>query len=382
MSAKKYIYDGKKPEHISHSQIEAGRCLYYYMRTRLAKDVSIESEPMRKGSLVHNIIHKYTDYCVKHRMDSDYEVLKEIFETEFNNAKLEEDSYIEMRDIVYRFGEKDMEVEKINDFEKKEVIEFSPGKYITVIIDRTNAYETGQGTGLEVIDFKNSMILPTKDDVNNHKQLRLYRWAAMEYLYPGFEVVRTAIHNTRYNFIRFSDWASPMDLIIEFDNIAAFVSRQYDRLLHSKEYNPTRCAICTEYSGCPLINECGMWSKKEIDGLKNKKVDDRVRLLRYYKSQLTEIEWMVKKELKDVNPIAVDEKEAGFISSVGYSYDMQKFFNYCKERSISLEGYTIGKTIAEKVMTKGRTSIKKMRPDQIAELEAMRVPEGSNRFKI
>lgn len=377
-----YKYTGEKPDHISYSQIQTGRCLYKYMQQKLKNKFPVGNDAIKKGKFVHEVIYRYTDYCVKEHTEADYEKLNEIFESLFNKSGLPDSTYMEMRDIIYTFGEKEIEAEKINDYEKRETIEFEKGKKIVVILDRTNAYRNERGSCMDILDFKNSMVLPTKADVEKNLQLRIYRYAGINFLYPGFEEYRAGIHNTRYNFIRWTDYYKPFDLSIDFDNIKSYLSRQFDRLLKTDEYPPERCAACTEYGGCEIMNAglCPLWTESEVEKLKKEMdVKSRVQLYRYLKMQADNIRKELQIEFKVKEPENIDGGMVGYQGKKSFSYDLQKFVNYCEAGGLNLSG-ELSKTAAEKII--GKAKIKKLSGVEKEFFDEMKIKKCSTVFKI
>ena len=68
-----------KPNHISHSQIQLGRCLYRYKQMKIERKYKDESVPMELGGLVHHIIYTYSKECIENKLEADYPYLSIIF---------------------------------------------------------------------------------------------------------------------------------------------------------------------------------------------------------------------------------------------------------------------------------------------------------------
>ena len=75
-----YTFKGKKPDHISASQINTGACLYKYLRLRLRQDISDTNESMTIGHFMHKVIYEYTAYCMKAKDEGDFQEMDKIFD--------------------------------------------------------------------------------------------------------------------------------------------------------------------------------------------------------------------------------------------------------------------------------------------------------------
>lgn len=108
----------KKKDRISHSDLQAARCLHLYKKQVLEGKYKSGNDPMTAGSLVHSVIYKYTKYCVESRSESDFETMNNLIEEHFNKTKLPEEWYISLRTSLLDFAERGVTFDEILDYEK------------------------------------------------------------------------------------------------------------------------------------------------------------------------------------------------------------------------------------------------------------------------
>ncbi len=381
----------KKPDHISHSQIQLGRCLYRYQQMKIEKKYKDENIPMKLGGLVHHVIYTYSKECIENKLEADYDLMSEIIEKEFSESGLPEEYYQQVRISCLKFGEHGFDYNTLLDYERRFRMDLGKdmvGNLILIdgIIDRVNCYDTPNGACLDIIDYKNQINILTATDVRDHQQLNMYRYALLMHLYrnEGFYLSRTGIYFTRYDFIR---WAGRMvhvnELSEELESIEMGLIRQWNRLILSKEYLPERGNWCFQYSGCPvmLAGQCPLWTEKEMEQMRsNKIVSDKIRLLRVQKfSQkvlLSEV-----KELVDIGDdnFEVDGDMVGFEANKSYKYKLDEFYNFVADKGADLSDLMLTKTDAEKV-------VKRMKKEKLLEekdlemIEGMKVETATNKF--
>ena len=194
-----------KPDHISHNQIQLGRCPLKYETLRLKKELKEDKPALTEGSIVHDIIYEYTKACVEQGMDGDFELMNKLIEEKYDDS-LPQDMYLSMREYLLIFAQKGIDKDSILDYERDETVtigqddEGKPIK-VQVKIDRVNTYRTPRGAVVEVLDYKNQMNIIPKEEIENNLQLRIYRYVALQHLYPWADYIRVGIYHTRYNWI-------------------------------------------------------------------------------------------------------------------------------------------------------------------------------------
>jgi hypothetical protein len=374
----------EKPDHISSSQIELGQCPYKYYRLRLLKDIENSSEAMSIGSAVHEIVFLYTHFCKKNKIDSDFDEMNKIIDKVFNKYqnKISESSYIDIRKNALEFGERGINFESIGDCEERRIVEFEPGKKIHLIIDRTDSYMMEGGSALDISDYKNTMKIFTKSDVEKLPQLNIYKYIGCKFLYPGFDLVRTGIYHTRYNFPRYSDRQKVAELEQEFENTHKYLCRQWDRLIVSDDYHPKKCAACWAYGGCAVMEakECPLYTDAEVKKMKLGDIDGKVRAYRKMDIDIKSLGSQIREFFKN-NPVKeIDGKDTGYDSSESYNYDLSGFVDYAKKFCIPFSGLSLSKTAVEKSIKK-ILPFKGMTPGELDDMKAMRLETASSSFK-
>lgn len=380
----------QKPDHISYSQIQTGRCLFRYKKLVLEKAIKRDSISMRLGKLVHKIIYLYSKQCIESRLEADYELMSGVIEAEFNDSKLPEEYYMQVRASCLRFGEHGFNYNTLLDYEKEFNIEIDKdinGTPIMIkgIIDRVNCFDTPDGACLSIIDYKNQMNINTEQEVREHMQLNLYRYIVLYHLYKneGFYLSRTGIYYIKWDFIR---WAGNMihvnELADETEGIEKWLVRQWNRLILSEEYLPERGPHCFEYSGCPVLLEgqCPLWSDEECERMRSGRiVSDKIRILRIQdfdrKTSLHEVKQLV--ELGE--SFEVDNVAVGFSAKKSCKYKLMDFIDFAKVKEIDLSGLTITKSDAEKII-KQLNRDKQITDEENLLVEDMKIETATNKF--
>jgi DNA-directed RNA polymerase subunit RPC12/RpoP len=415
----------RKPDHLSPSQIEIGKCPYKYYRLRLLRDIPNEGIQLDKGKAIHEIVYRYTDFCIKNKTEGDFEQLQKIVNSVFDEIQLPETEYIEIRETAIKFGENGIQFERILEYERREVINITdPGnedvyykclkcdhsfsqKYDTankgympegiecprcghkeieqttilmeIVIDRVNSYRGDNGSVIEFEDFKNQMNILTKKEVNEHEQLNIYKYLGAKYLYPNFDYVRTGIHHLRYSFTRWSDMTKVNDCFIEFENMEKYLQRQWSRLITTNEWSPICGEQCWKYGGCPVLlsDECPMYTKDKVNELKvSENIEDKIRAYKKLNLEASELKTIIYNYFKENQCLKVDNKIVGYQPSFSYKYRLKPFVEYCNEKKIDYSSLTISKTDAEKVI-----KIKKMNESQAAEVKTLQEETATSTFK-
>lgn len=385
----------KKPDHISHSAIQTGKCLLKYKHLVLLEDVKDERVEMDIGKLKHEIIYEYSRQCIKQKLESDFELMDKLVDKMFKESKLSMDYYENVRQCCINFGEKGFRYESMLDFEKHDTITIGQdksGKDIKVefVIDRIDAWDSKDGATLGVLDYKSNKNVLTKADVNNHPQLKLYQYIACRYLYPkGFYMSRKGIYYLEYNFTRWGGPAQSMgDLADQFDNTEHFLILQWDRLINTDDdkYLPERGDHCFEYGGCPVMLKCKcpLWTGEEMNNWKGEHtIKDKTRLVRILdherKMALDELKTLVgDKEYE------VDGYKVGYQGKESYKYDFVKMTEYFQENHVILEPESIsfGKTEVDKVLKKHHgVKVTQLPDEDLKPIEDCRIQTLSKSFK-
>lgn len=383
-----YTFDGEKPDHISHSQINLGKCLYKYLRLRLLQDIKNESAPMALGKIIHEIIYKYTDELVKQRLQADYELLTTVIENVFRETNYSEEVYKDAREIAIQFGEREIGYDKILAYEQKKKVKIGSDKFgkdiiIELVIDRVNSYRE-HGTVLELIDYKNQFNILTQADVEKHDQLNMYKYLSCEFLYPNFDWVRIGVHFTRYNFVRWGELKRVKDCSIDFDNMQNYLIRQWERLQNSQEYPPQRGAACFEYNQCPVMEmgECPLWTKKQVDALcVSEIIEDKINAYRKLLLDADTLKAQIRKHFENNANKVIGGKTCGFQKRVTSSYLVKPWYEYCAKLGIDIGKAKISKTEAEKPINKFK-KITSMDLDQQKEIHTLQVEIVGTNFKL
>ena len=386
-----YTFSGKKPPHISFSQINLGLCPFKYLHCRLIGDMKERNNAMDLGSLVHQIIYAYTDICVKNRTEGDYEILCKIIDSEFDKNEYSEEIYKEAREICINFGEREGSIDfsKILDYEKRKNVEIgidSLGKkiIIQVVIDRVNFYRADKGTVLEIIDYKNQLNIITKTDIDKHDQLNLYKMIAARYLYPNNDFVKIGIWHTRYNFVRWGELKTVKDCAVEFDNTEHFLKRQWERLQNAKEYPPVKGPACFDYGQCSVMakGECPLWTKKQTEAMYvSESIDDKVNAYRKMKLDIENLRKQIKKHFEQTPNKEIGGKMVGFKKSVTSAYFVKPWYKYCEDHEIKIDDITIAQTEAEKAIKRFKKPVK-MNENEQKEISIMIRQKVKTDFKI
>jgi hypothetical protein len=348
----------------------------------LLKEIEISNDAMRLGGLVHHVIYDYTKKCVENGLDSDFELMSSLIEKMFTSSKLPESYYKKFRHHMLEFAERGINQDSILAYEKKFHVEFEPGKFLDGIIDRVNCYRIDKGSVIEIIDYKHQSNVMTEQEVFDDLQLSLYKMAACQFLFPGYDYVRTGIYHTKYNFIRWSPMFSISDCSKEFDNNRAFLSRQWDRLINTPddEYKPQHCSLCWKWGGCEIMlkNKCPLFKK----GYDSKKDDFefKIRMLRKMDIQRDNILKEIKEYMSDKEAVMIDGKEVGFLADESYKYKFNYFSSIADVIGIDTSDVYVSKSDAEKAIKKV-IKFEDMDEVTLAEIESARFQTYSNKFK-
>lgn len=380
-----YKYTGPKPDHISATQIERGRCLYKYMRSRLQGD-ELQNEPMREGKFVHEVIYRYTKFCVESKTVSDFEEFNRIFDEEFTRAQLPETIYTSARENLIKWAERGIEFDKILDYEERHTVEFEPGKKIMAVFDRTNSYTDERGSILEIIDYKNSMKILTNTEVEKHEQLRIYKHLAANYIYKNFDYIRCGIYHTRYDRMRWTDMQHVRDMTGEFENTEKMISRQWARLIESEEYPPEEGDQCWEYGGCPYMidGSCPLYTPDRVHEMAAAgDLESQIRAYRKMDHDAKQLKKTIQKQFETRIGIEVDGKFTGYKLSPSYKYELAQLIEYFEKYDIKNYTALISKTDAERMIIKGRgVKINKLQPEEYQEIQDMQTDASATRFNI
>lgn len=378
-----------KPDHISNSQINLCKCPYKYLKLRLEKSINEDNIAMQRGAAVHEIIAKYTDWCVKNRTDGDAEELDRIIDSIFNKGKYPEEIYQEIRETIIKFGEREMLFKSILDYERMSKVKIGTDKFgkeimLDVVIDRVNSYRGDKGTVLEIIDYKNQMNILTKADVDKHEQLKIYKYVACKYLYKNYDYVRVGIYHTQYNFIRWGEMEKVSDLAIEFDNTEKYLIRQWEWIINRTEYKPIMSEACWQYGMCPVMSagKCPLWTKERTEAMRiSDKITDMIAAYRKLDSDSKELKKKISKHFETAMPEEIHGKLVGYQQSISTQYVVKQLLEYCKKYDINFDEMTISKTEAEKIISQYKKPAL-MTEDELNEIKAMQKYKVSSSFKI
>ena len=326
-----------------------GRCLYRYLLTRWRKELGDETEPMKVGRLVHDAIEHYAKACMEAKVESDAGLMEAAIGDALGKHPIDLTAYPEVRESLLSFAEKGIEVEKMLKAESAFRIEIAGGGILEGRIDRVNAYKSVDGRSiLEIIDYKNTRKMQSLGEVRGDIQLALYRYAANRHLFPGFDMVRTGIYNTRYGVMRWDGEPVPvLDFAKQDDGIEAYLAAQWERLHETpeKDMEPEPGPQCWEYGGCPvrIAGECPMFSAAARK--KATAIDDRVRAARALRDELAAIIDRLKVELQEVEAIEVDGEIVGYKAAETESYPLPGVLEI---PGLDLAGVTLSKTEIQK----------------------------------
>ncbi len=327
-------------DHISHSQIQTGRCMLKYKKLVIDEEYHTGNERQTLGNCVHKIVYTYGKHLLKEKMDADYDAMVKIIDHYFDEFNLSENLYRDVRKALILFGERGMSFEKVLDLEKLWKIEFSKGKFIYAVIDRINTYQVGSKTIIEIIDYKNHLNILSKTDVDNHEQLALYRYLACRFIHKGFDKVRVGIHHLMHNWITWGEMRSIDDLGREFEAMEGYLLRQYARLLEKGNFEPTMGNQCYEYGGCPILldGKCPLFKKKKVEEIyRSNDVKSMVTIIRTMDMHRQQMIDRVKDLVKDKTFFEVEGKLAGYVPGDSYSYDAAKVIDFCKRYNVSCD---------------------------------------------
>jgi hypothetical protein len=282
-----------RKDHISHSQIQAARCLYYYKRVYSDKEFKAENLPMLEGRFHHQVREVYINHCMNAGVETDPGAMRSIFEGCFDGSGLPENSFVPAYENVMKFAERPVPIDKIFAVEKESTISLGKdqnGKEIKVVVkpDLILIDATADGTLLDVWDFKSQRNKLSEKQVGEMQQMRLYMWAAVK-LCPGFDYVSPTIFILPWNLECPGEKQAVKMLEKEHEAIEAFLMRQWDRIINSPEEaydQPTPCEQCFEYGGCPILNagKCPAYESLEREDIKS--VVKEARLLDHKAKQL------------------------------------------------------------------------------------------------
>jgi len=371
------------PDHISHSQIQTGRCPLKYKLIRLTGQVVEDSTPAEVGKCVHDIIFRYTDFCVKNKMESDFETMERVINECCDEYELPEVEFIAIRINLMKFAEKGVEFNKILEYEKRETIEFAPGKFIQIVIDRTNLYKENNGSILEIIDFKNSQKFWTSMDVEEAIQFKIYKYIGCTFLYPGNDFVRVGVHHTRHNFTKWGELKKVKDCWEEFDATHEFLVRQHDRLLKRKSYEPSICEECWEYGGCAVMKagKCKLFTKAAVKKMMAGTIEQKVAAVRYLEIEIKDMKSIIQNQFKDKTPRFIAGKEVGYKPGFSHKYKLGDFIAYCERHGMDYKKLTIAKQQAEKAINL-KNPIRLMNDSEQSEIAKIQIETGNNKFNM
>lgn len=379
----------EKLDHISYSQIQTAKCLYKYLRLRLLKDIEEDNLALQLGSLVHQVIYKYTSFCIKNKTDSDFGTYETIYEQVFNEEKYPEEIYQEGKDITIKFCEREIGYNKILDHEHRRRVKIGEDKegkdiILELVIDRVNSYTADYGNVIEIIDYKNQVNILSPADVQKHEQLNIYKYAAAKHLYKNNDWIKIGVWHTRWDFCRWGELQKISDLAVEFDNIEKYLLRQWDRIINAEEYVPKRCGACWDYGQCAVmaIGECPLWTEKEMKDLSiSGKIEDKIHAYRKLDADAKALKKIISKHFETNSAIEVDDKKVGYEKRESVSYLVKPWHEYTTSKEINIDDITISKTEAEKAINKWK-KIKNMDGEELRELEPMQQKKMSSTFKI
>lgn len=375
-----------RKDHISHSQMQNGRCLLLYRENNLLKNVYEESEGLLLGRLVHLIAYAYVKHCVESKMDSDFELMNEIIDSEFKKSRVPEKFYVEVREQMLQFAERGVSFESIFDYEREFLINIRTDDdpiWIKGIMDRINSYMMDNSSVLEIVDYKNQMNIATVADVEKNEQLQLYRYIACNFLFPGFKKVRVGLYHTRYNFMQWGKLKEVDELFGEFESTYKSLERQWERLIKSPDeaYNiPEPGPVCFENGGCPLLlaGKCPAYDKDSMHNPDD--IQNKVRLLRKIDMDRKELLNEIKEYYKTAPNEEIDGGEVGFSPSETIKYDLELFLKIAEKNGIPKSMFLLGKMEVEKAI-KNYVGFGNLDEEDSQILEDARIVSQSTRFK-
>jgi hypothetical protein len=380
----------KKPDHISHSQIDTGKCLYKYYKTRLTGEVKKENAAMDEGAMVHKVIFDYTKQCIEKGIkDGDYELIDQLIDEHFDEVKLPEHVYIQARENLLGFAEKGFDFDNILAFEEKHTIDIGDGVMVELHIDRVNSYKSPNGSVIEIVDYKNHRNILTQEEVEQNLQLLIYKYIACMFLYPWAENVRVGIYHVRYNYTRWSKLKPVAELQTEFDSVRKFLVRQWQRLIETPEdkYEPQRGIACLDYGLCEVLQcgQCPLYTQEEVEKLKqSKEIDEQVQAYRKLNADVSQLKKEIMSYFKSNDMMEIDGKNVGYAPTESCKYKLGDLLDFGEKYGVSFNDLILGKTEVEKIIKKA-FSVKKV--DNLADVEKVDLEQCqewqySNTFKI
>jgi len=347
----------KKPT-LSWSKIHKAKCLLRYKHHYIDKDIQDEqTDPMKVGALVHDIIFAYSQACIDQHVDGDYELLTELVDNMFKESELDLEYYKQVRGSVIRFAERSFRFEYMKDFEREGTAEIgvdSKGMPILIAykIDRTDVEETPSGPCLFTIDYKNQLNLLSETEVADHEQLQLYDYLNCYHIHPNYAIHQRGIYFIRWGSLR---WAGEYRTLGEdteyFDNIEAWLRMQWERIIYATKYYPTPGKYC--FDPCPVFTagKCPIWSKEQVEAYRTgHELIEKVRYLRRLDHMRKQAYDEVKALAPDEETVEVDGTEVGYTVSESYNYGFDELLKWCKKNGVSLSDMGLSKYAVEKTV--------------------------------
>lgn len=383
-----------KRDHISYSQIQTAKCLYRYKLLYIDEEVERKSVRMEVGKAVHQIICDYTQKCLDENVDSDFDFMDEAISVAVQASGLNPDEYPEVRKICINFAEKGFRREYTLSAEQavRAVIgQDEQGKDIIVEarIDRIDTWEHPvSGVCLDVIDYKNQLNILTAAQVDESRQLALYRYLAFNHLgLKGYTLSRVGIYFTQYNYLRWNSIeAIPIGEYYEdFRAVEDWLRLHWSRIMYAKEYEPERGPWCWENEGCPVMEagKCPLWTEKQIVEEKEKHTVEGlarfVRMIDHRRKQgLDELKALMSEAEENVE---VDGGMVGHVGTVTTTYKLSEILAWGELFGVSFDDIEVSKTAVEKAIK----SQKKLKADELPEdetfaLEGARMETAGSKF--
>lgn len=371
----------KKPNHLSYSQINLGRCPYAYKRIRLDGDYEADNEHIRLGTLKHQVIYEYTKKCVKDHISNDFELMDKLIKKHFNKSGLEEKHYCEVRQSLLDWAERDFSWDDIVGCEIPYDVELVGGVKIKGSIDRINAYELDGERVLEITDYKNTLKYTKKGEVVVDLQLRIYVFIACVYLYPGFTKVRRGIPHLRHGFTMWSDYEYVSELAGEFEATEEFINRQWERLIEAEDYPCCKSDQCWEYNGCPVMldGKCPAWSKAEVKRMMSGSIEDKVRALRKITQDHKDLKAELSAHFNINDPIEVDGSFVGYSQTHSHKYAWA-IVEWAETNGVDLRKITLSKSVVEKAIKDSLGKIEELSEGSQDTIANSQIPTISESF--
>ena len=355
---------------------------------RLTGTVKHENAAMDEGKFVHQVIYEYTKHCIEHGIDSDFELIDQLIDKHFDNAKLSESVYINARQNLLEFGEVGIDIQKVLDFERHFRVE-TPGYTIEGYIDRVNTEKSKYGALVEIIDYKNQRNIMTENEVKENLQLMIYKYIAAKHLYPWMQAVRVGIYHVRYNYIQWTKVQTMDELIQEFEGVEKFLQREWKRLIHTPDdqYSPQKGVACWEYGFCEVMKagKCPLFKQSEVDKmLESPELEDQVRGYLKSKDDAETVKKKIASRFKNSDPVKVDGKEIGYKQSTSCKYSIKDLLEFGNQYNIDFYDLQIASGGVEKIIKDacGIKSLKHLDENMKVDLENIQEWSFSNRFSI